>query len=175
MRRRLAVGLVLAAFAPTAGSGAPPDAPEAVVKAIYKIAAGPKGDYLSCAGDDTACSIDGPRIRALFTSSLNKEMDAMNERSRKDQDAVLDFDPITDSQDPSIGKLLFKPEAAALGAVTVDVTFWPRPQKGERLSEHDLRYDLKREGGAWRVDNIRAVTPGAEWDLRKIIEPEATP
>jgi hypothetical protein len=47
-----------------------------VVTGIYRIYAGPKGDYRTG-------SIEDKRIAVLFTASLRKALAAMNVRSRK--------------------------------------------------------------------------------------------
>ena len=171
---RIGPWAALFALTPAPAAAAPP-APEAVVAAIYRFAAGPKGDYQTCepSGSVEACSLEGPRIRPLLTAGFAKALAAVRAREAQTNDAILDFDPISDSQDPSIAKLVIHAEPANGDSVTVDVTFWPRPEKGVKTPEHDLRYDLKRVGGAWRVDDIRAVTPGLDGDLRKIIDPNA--
>src|SRR5579863_1207265 len=101
--KRLLAAFALALLAAPAASA---DAPVDVVKQIYHIAAGPKGDYQSCDVDDgAACTLDGPRIHALLTRSLVALLDDMNKRSEAANVPILDFDPISDSQDPSIDRL----------------------------------------------------------------------
>ena len=143
--------------------------PKEVVAEIYHIAAGPKGDYESCdEKDDLACSIDGPRIKALMTRSLREAMTAMLKFEEQSNDVILDFDPITDSQDPSVHKLVIAAEPVIGDSDIVDVSFeW---RYGENSSKREIRYDLKREGGVWLVDNIRGVTKDGVWNLRDAIK-----
>jgi len=152
------------------GLAAAPQTPKDVVAEIYRIAAGLKGDFSNCEGkDQTACSIDGKKIRALLTRSLRDAMTAMNKRSARDNEPILDFDPISDSQDPSVLNLTIVAEPETGDIDIVDVTFMSGEANGG--VKHDLRYDLKREGGAWRVDDIRGLASDNPWDLRKIIAP----
>ncbi len=156
------------AFVLPASPGAAGDAPGPVeaVKQIYHIAAGPKGDYQSCDVDDQiACTLDGPRIRALLTHSLAAALDAMNKRSEAADAPILDFDPISDSQDPSIDRLSITGGAPKGDDARVAVEFFF--EKGPKAPRTELGYVLKREDGGWRVDDI--VKDGKDgWDLRKI-------
>jgi Protein of unknown function (DUF3828) len=163
--RRLLPALALLALAAPANAGDAPG-PADVVKQIYHIAAGPKGDYQSCdVGDGAACGLDGPRIHALLTRSLAALLDDMNKRSEAANSPILDFDPISDSQDPSIDRLSIVAAPPKGDEARVAVSFYF--EKGAKAPHTALGYLMKREDGAWRVDDI--VKDGKDgWDLRKI-------
>ena len=156
--------LVLAVTAAEAGEA---PGPADVVKQVYRIAAGPKGDYQSCdKHPDSECGLDGPRIRALLTRSLAALLADLSARSEKSNSTILDFDPISESQDPFIDRLTIK--AGPKPDDGVAVRFYSA--KGAKAPRHDLRYVMKLEDGAWRIDDI--VGEGKDgWDLRKIAAP----
>ena len=157
MRRRnfliLAGASVLAAPARAfAATGEPVD----VVTALYHLYAGPKGDYSSVSFDDS-------RVVSLCTKSLRAAMQAMYARSKKSGDAILDFDPVTDSQDPMVERLSIAAESESV----VAATFYSHGDK------RVVRYVFKREGGAWRIDDVSGGQGADKWDLRDIIKPGA--
>lgn len=155
-RRAFLVGtaalLLFAGASRAAADGEPRD----VVAAIYRIYAGPKGDY-------SQVSFDDRRIAAYFTKSLRAAMTAMYARSKKNDEAILDFDPVTDSQDPKVERLSITPESEGV----VAATFFSGDLK------HVVRYVLRREGGAWRIDDVSGGEADGKWDLRDIIKPGA--
>ena len=152
MRKRF-LFLLLVAAVPRCAAAAEPS-PTDVVTGIYRIYAGPKGDY-------QAGSIEDKRIAVLFTTSLRKALAAMNARSRKSNEPILDFDPVTDSQDPQVERLSIAPESDSV----VAATFFSGAVK------HVVKYDFKPEGGASKLDDISGGSGADAWDLRRIIAP----
>jgi len=167
MRTSAALAVVLALAAPQAARATSPVmAPADVVTQIYHIAAGPKGDYQSCdVKDQTACTLGGPRIDALLTHSLKALLDDMDKRSQAANAPILDFDPITASQDPFVDRLSIKAGPIDGDDAQVLVRFFTA--KGAKAPRTDLTYVMKREEGAWRVDDILAEGKDG-WDLRKV-------
>ena len=152
MRKRF-LFLLLVAAVPRSAAAAEPS-PTDVVTGIYRIYAGPKGDY-------QAGSIEDKRIAVLFTTSLRKALAAMNARSRKSNEPILDFDPVTDSQDPQVERLSIAAESDSV----VAATFFSGAVK------HVVKYDFKPEGGGFRIDDISGGSGADAWDLRRIIAP----
>lgn len=73
---------------------------------------------------------------------------------------AIDFDPIVDGQDWEITEVAVAvTQEPADGKAEVTASF---KNFGESVS---LIYELKEEGGGWRVDNIR----GAHWTLRQLL------
>jgi hypothetical protein len=154
-RRTFLILAGASALAPTwalAATASPVD----VVTALYHLYAGPKGDYSSVSFDDR-------RVAALFTKSLRDAMKAMYARSKKSGDVILDFDPVTDSQDPAVDRLSIASESESV----VVATFYSRDDK------RVVRYVFKNEGGAWRIDDLSGGQGADKWDLRDIIKPGA--
>ncbi len=130
-------------------------APVDVVTSIYRLYAGPKGDYQNG-------SIDDKRVSAFFTKSLRAALKAMDARSKKLDEPILDFDPVTDSQDPMVQRLSIAPQSEGV----VEATFYSGEVK------HVVRYVFAKEDGAWKIDDI-AGQGDDKWDLRDIIKPDA--
>ncbi len=155
MRRRsflVLAGASLLSPAALAAEAAPAD----IVASIYRIYAGPKGDYQSG-------SIEDKRVAAFFTKSLRAALKAMNARSKKLNEPILDFDPVTDSQDPQVERLSIAPQSETV----VAATFFSGELK------HVVRYVFVREDGAWRIDDIAGGAGDGKWDLREIVKPGA--
>ena len=154
MRRRAFLSFLLCAAFPWSAVAAGAPSPTDVVTAIYRIYAGPKGDYL-------AGSIEDKRISASFTASLRNALAAMNSRSRKTNEPILDFDPVTDSQDPLVERLSIAAESESV----VTATFFSGEVK------HLVRFVFRSEGGAAKIDDISGGSGADAWDLRRIIAP----
>ena len=152
MRKRFLFLLLVAAVSSRAAAAEP--SPTDVVTGIYRIYAGPKGDYQSG-------SIEDKRIAVLFTTSLRKALAAMNARSRKSNEPILDFDPVTDSQDPQVERLSIAAESDSV----IAATFFSGAVK------HVVKYDFKPEGGGLKIDDISGDSGADAWDLRRIIAP----
>jgi len=154
--RRSTIALLLAAAAaiPTAAPAAGESSPADVTTAIYHIYAGPKGDYQTG-------NLDDKRVVVYLSKSLRAALKAMDARSKKLNEPILDFDPVTDSQDPQVEKLSIAPEGDAAAVAT----FYSGDVK------HLVHYSFVREGDAWKVDDISGGAGGDTWDLRDVIKP----
>ena len=89
----MALLLAAAAAVPTAARAAGESSPADVTTAIYRIYAGPKGDYQTG-------NLDDKRVAVYLSKSLRAALKAMDARSKKLNEPILDFDPVTNSQDP---------------------------------------------------------------------------
>jgi len=153
MKRRtflVLTGASLFAFSALAADTAPAD----IVTAIYRIYAGPKGDYQNG-------NLDDKRVAVYLSKSLRAALKAMDARSKKLNEPILDFDPVTDSQDPQVEKLTI----AAEGDTVAAATFFSGDVK------HVVRYSFVREDGAWKVDDISGGAGDETFDLRDISKP----
>ena len=154
MRWSTMVLLAAAAAVPMAARAAGESSPADVTTAIYHIYAGPKGDYQTG-------NLDDKRVAVYLSKSLRAALKAMDARSKKLNEPILDFDPVTDSQDPEVEKLTIAPE----GDAAATATFFSGDVK------HVVRYSFVREGDAWKVDDISGGGGGDAWDLRDVIKP----
>ena len=49
----------------------------------------------------------------------------------------------------------------------------PKVHKGRvSLTVDTVRYDMVRERGAWKIDDIRGLIDGKEWSIRKLLREE---
>ncbi len=143
-----------AAAVPMAARAAGESSPADVTTAIYRIYAGPKGDYQTG-------NLDDKRVAVYLSKSLRAALKAMDARSKKLNEPILDFDPVTNSQDPQVEKLTIAPE----GDAAAIATFFSGDVK------HVVRYSFVREDGAWKVDDISGGAGDETFDLRDIIKP----
>ena len=143
-----------AVAAPSATLAAGESSPADVTTTIYAIYAGPKGDYQTG-------NLDDKRVVAYLSKSLRAALKAMDARSKKLNEPILDFDPVTDSQDPQVEKLAIAPKGDAAAVAT----FFSGDVK------HVVRYSFVREGDAWKVDDISGGAGDDKWDLRDVIKP----
>jgi Protein of unknown function (DUF3828) len=136
--------------------------PKDLVAQIYRISAGPKGDYHAPSG------FEDKQIRKHFTKSLLAAQKAMDQRSKKLNEPILDFDPVTNSQDPSVLHLSIDVESADAANTIVAASF-----DGESDPKRNLvRYIFVREDGAWRLDDMRGEAGDDKWNLRDVMNPK---
>lgn len=144
------------------------DTPEAFVAAIYARVT---------AGDGTAggADITGREARARsFTRSLVSVWNAADDKAEKDGDiGPVEFDVLTDSQDPEVRRTTVDIVAKKPDSAVIRVSLYPRKQArpGERPASV-LDFVLKREDGAWRIDDVKRVSRSEPWSLRGLL---ATP
>lgn len=132
--------------------------PEAVVQQIYS------GKTPTTKGLDI---IDNAKLRAKYLSmDLAAAVKKDNDESAKSGDVgALDFDPVSDSQDPMIKDLKIEPLQVQGDKAQVKVSFNTYDPKRD-----ELLYDLVKEGGQWRVFNISKPGGGEDaWSLRQIL------
>lgn len=161
MKRQILIALAFAGAVLPAMAGDP--APKDVVVEIYHIAAGPKGDY------QAPSAFDDRQVRKHWTKSLLAAQSAMERRSKKLNEPILDFDPVTNSQDPSVRNLAIDVESADSAKTVVAARFDSEGEKDANV----VRYIFVRDGGAWKLDDIRGERGDDKWDLREIINPKA--
>jgi len=155
--RKLAFGLMLAfgLAAPALGAEA---TPETVVKQIYS------GKTPATKGIDI---IGNAKLRDKYLSkdlaaAVKKDID---ESAKSGEVGALDFDPVSDSQDPMIKDLKVAPMPVQGDKAQVEVSF----NRGDPQRDV-LLYDFVREGGQWHVFNISKRGSAEDaWSLRDML------
>jgi len=151
-RRTLLAGLLLSTLASSA-RGADPHA-EAVIAEIYRMVSGP---------NPISIVMDAAMRKKFCSRRLQDALRAMEKRTPEGDAPDLDFDPITNSNDPNVNDLRLKTESETPTRAVVIADFRSHQDKARTV----LRYALVREGG-WKIDNIIASGKN-EWNLIRIV------
>lgn len=156
---------LLAAGLPGRALAAPPTADDhaAIVTAIYARAAKGKGD----AGGDFLIE------KASRTKYLSKSLTALwakaDARTRKGDVGPVDFDPVTNSQDPDVKSVKVVVEKAELEKATIAATIEGHRGPRARPADQTIRYDFIREAGQWKIDDIKGTIDGNPWSVRAML------
>lgn len=147
MSRRWILAAALAGLA--ACGPAPGGDPVGMVQALYE-------PYLS--NQNPKPFLDAAPLTPELRDMMKTAQEQAHERG--EPTAVVDFDPIIDGQDWELSDLTVElVEPAQDDSAQVRARF---KNMGEDVS---LTYDLVRQGGGWRIDNIE----GANWTLRQLL------
>ncbi|MEO6842483.1 MAG: DUF3828 domain-containing protein [Bradyrhizobium sp.] len=149
---------------PSIAQTASPNDPAGIVTAIYTRAAKGKGD------GGGAFVIESKAAKAKYLSSaliaLWAKADA---HTPKGDVGPIDFDPVTNSQDPDVKS--FKVAAEKLeadkAAITVTIT-GARPRS--KPANQTVHYDFVRDGDKWKIDDIKGSDDGTAWSIRGMLE-----
>jgi hypothetical protein len=163
-RSLILTSLLVAIEAPLArAEPAAPNDPVAIVTAIYTRAAKGNGD------GGGAFVIESKAAKARYLSkSLVALWAKADAHTLKGDVGPVDFDPVTNSQDPDLKS--FKVDAEkqeadkALIAVTIAGSY-ARPSTS-KPSDQIIRYDFVREAGGWKIDDIKSTADGEPWSVR---------
>src|ERR1700722_15256680 len=159
-RRTLVLTGVAGLFAGTSsrrGIAAPPtaDDPVKIVNAIYARAAKGKGD------GGGGFVIENKAAKAKYLSKSLIELWAKADaHTPKGDVGPVDFDPVTNSQDPDVKSFKLETEkldaTKALIAVTIDGNHGKRPKPADAV----IRYDFVHETNGWKIDDIKGSSDG---------------
>ena len=157
---RLAAALTAAVLAaPALAAGPASSDPAAPVAALY---AAEKAGRPALA--------EPSRRAAALTRSLAALWTKAEAAARRNGDAVVDFDVVTNSQGAEIKSYALKVErrdaARASVVATIDPGDWIRASPQENL----IRYALLRQAGRWRIDEVAGVAGTTPWSLRDMLE-----
>jgi hypothetical protein len=149
LRRTLVLGaLALVAALPASrlalaqAAGKPSD----VVKRIYTFSAGKTGAW-----DTPSAYFDAGMRKATFTRAFTAAIEEEDGLLNGDIGAI-DFDPISNSQDPAVQNLVITDVETGPSAARVEARF--RMGADASAPQGLVSYRLIIEGGQWRVDDI---------------------
>jgi hypothetical protein len=162
-RRALFLSGLFATF--SVAHAEPPAAndPVAIVTAIYTRAAKGKGD----GGGGFVYENKAAKAKYLSKSliALWAKADA---HTAKGDVGPIDFDPVSNSQDPDIKSFKVNAEKLEADKATVAVTLVSG--HGPRKAGDDVvRYDFVREVNAWKIDDIKGKADGEPWSVRDML------
>jgi hypothetical protein len=165
-RRKLtlsgAAGL-LAATLPRAGLAAPDD-PVGVVTAIYTRAAKGKGD------GGGGFVIENKAAKAKYLSkSLVALWTKADARTPKGDVGPIDFDPVTNSQDPDVKSFKVVAEKQEADKATSPSRSKVISGRRAKAADKTIRYDFVHEAGQWKIDDIKGAVDGSPWSVRALL------
>jgi hypothetical protein len=155
-RRTVVAFFVASALAGRASARA--QTPADFLAEVYRLAEGPSGD-----GSDGASIFADEDNRRRFLSRRLRA--AMLTRTHNGDAPDLDFDPISNGNDPSVHDLHIRTENEN-GTRAVVIADFVSHQDAVRSV---LRYMLVREDGGWKIDDIVASGKN-DWQVSKIIK-----
>jgi hypothetical protein len=164
-RRFLLATATNALFAsPVLAQARPPSDPIAFLTAIYTRTAKGKGDSGGSFVFDTKAA------KAKYLSkSLGTLWAKADAHTPKGDVGPVDFDPVTNSQEPDVKTFKVTSEKVDADAATIAVSF-----SGNRIVRKDqadtvIHYDLVREAGQWKIDDIKSSGEGDAWSIRAML------
>jgi hypothetical protein len=165
-RRTLALAgaslLMTSALPAFAQSGPTANDPLAIVDGIYKRAASGKGD------GGGGFVLENKAAKAKYFSKQLVALWIKADDHMKGDIGPIDFDPVTNSQEPDVKSFAVTSEKQDAGAATIAVTLTGSAPRGN-LADSVIRYDFVRDGGHWKIDDIRGAEGGKPWSVRELI------
>src|SRR5438105_2757215 len=153
---------LLAAILPRDAGAA--DDPAGILTAIYTRVAKGKGD-----GGGTFVIQKAARTKYLSNSlvALWAKADA---RTQKGDGGPVDFDPITNSQDPDVKSFNVAAEKQGADKATVTVTIESHQRDARtHAADKTIRHDFVQEAGQWKIDDIKGAIDGSPWSVRGLL------
>jgi hypothetical protein len=141
------------------------DDPAGILTAIYARAANGKGD----GGGTFVIQTKASRTKYLSNTlvALWAKADA---RTRKGDVGPIDFDPVTNSQDPDLKsfKVVAEKQEADKAIVAVTIKSHQREARA-KAADNTIRYEFVHEAGQWKIDDIKGAVDGSAWSVRALL------
>jgi len=145
---------------------APPPAsdPTGILTEIYTRVTKGKGDQ----GGGFVTETKAAKAKYLSTAlvALWAKADAA---TPKDEVGAIDFDPVTNSQDPDVKSFTLATEKSDADKTTIAVTMTSHSAQRANPADQVIRYDFVREGDKWKIDDIKGTGGGTPWSIREML------
>jgi hypothetical protein len=139
-----------------------PNDPMGILSAIYTRAAKGKGD------GGGAFVIENKAAKAKYLSKSLIELWAKADaHTPKGDIGPIDFDPVTNSQDPDVKSFKVTAEKTEAEKAIIAVTITGRASR--KPADQTMRYDFVRDGTAWKIDDIKGASDGEPWSIRGML------
>ena len=165
-RRKLILSAAASLLAPVLPRhAAAADDPAGILTAIYTRVARGKGD----GGGTFVIQTKASRTKYLSNAlvALWAKADA---RTRKGDGGPVDFDPVTNSQDPDVKSFKLVAEKQGADKATIAVTIESHQREARaNPADNTIRYDFVREAGQWKIDDIKGAVDGGPWSVRALL------
>jgi hypothetical protein len=162
-RRTFVAVCLLAGISPVFAEAPAVSDPIAILTAIYTRAAKGKGD------GGGAFVIENKAAKAKYLSKalvvLWAKADA---HTPKGDVGPVDFDPVTNSQEPDVKSFKVDAEKTEADKATIAVSITGH-RNDRKPADQIVRYDFVRESNNWRIDDIRGSSDGEAWSIRKML------
>ena len=160
-----AAGLLAAAWSRRALAAPPsPADPAGIITAIYTRAAKGKGD------GGGAFIIENKAAKAKYLSkalvALWAKADA---HTPKGDVGSVDFDPVTNSQEPDVKSFKVAMEKLDADKATIAVVIDGRNTPPRKPADRTIRYEFVRDGAEWKIDDIKGASDGEPWSIRGML------
>jgi hypothetical protein len=140
-----------------------PADPVGIINAIYARAAKGKGD------GGGSFIIENKEAKAKYLSKSLVELWARADaHTAKDDIPPIDFDPVTNSQDPDVKSFKVVAEKLEADKAVIAATISGRMPRA-KPSDNTIRYNFVREDGKWKIDDISSTLDGEPWSIRDIL------
>ena len=156
------LGFIFAAFTTPAPAQAARE-PDAIVKSLYERE---KKNPLRPGFGVSKADLK------LLTASLKTLWDKAEKKANPTgkELGAIDFDIVSMSQDPSIASYTIATEKRDEQRATIVATYVIGPNHTHTGQKVVVNYDFLREGGAWKIDNVRSRLDNKPWTLRENLE-----
>ena len=152
--------------APPGPAPAPPvpSDPLAIVNAIYARVIKGKGN------GGGGFVIENKAAKAKYLSkSLVKLWAAADAHTPKGDVGPVDFDPVTNSQQPDIKSFDAEAEKLEPTKAVIAVTIASHNPLPIRQADNVIRYNFVREDKQWKIDDISGSSAGEAWSIRDLL------
>jgi hypothetical protein len=162
-RRALVLSGLFATFASAHAEPPAGGDPLAIVTAIYARAAKGKG----ASGGGFVYENKAAKAKYLSKSliALWAKADA---HTPKGDVGPIDFDPVSNSQDPDLKSFKVDTEKREADKATIAVTL-TFAETTRKPGDEVVRYDFVREAGGWKIDDIKGKSDGEPWSIRDML------
>jgi hypothetical protein len=162
-RRSFIAASLLAAIKPAFAQAPAPGDPAAILTAIYTRAAKGKGD------GGAAFVTENKAAKARYLSkALVARWAKADAHTPKGDVGPIDFDPVTNSQEPDVKSFKVDAEKTEADKATLTVTITGH-RNDRKPADQIVRYDFVREAGGWKIDDIKGSSDGEAWSIRKML------
>jgi len=81
----------------------------------------------------------------------------------------IDFDPVTNSQEPDVKSFKATAEKTEADKAVIAVTITGRSATHRKAADQTVRYDFVRDGTDWKIDDIKGSSDGEPWSIRGML------
>jgi hypothetical protein len=138
--------------------------PVAIVNAIYARAAKGKGD-----GGGGFVIENKPAKAKYLSKALVTLWAKADAHTPKGDVGPIDFDPVTNSQEPDIKSFSVVAEKLEADKALIAVTIAGRGKPREKSADNTIRYNFARDDEQWKIDDISGASDGEPWSIRGML------